>query len=605
MIYCDKIISIKMCLHNKKYIFLTFILIFTSLYPLFSLGSSGKKLNKAPSMLVAKSDSEINVCAWSPDGTKYFTSWEDTLIVWDAYTNKPIKICTNITSPVVHLSFSKDGKYFVVITEDNSIIICHTQSLQELNRVRGVKGANILTAAFSNDNLNLEVPLDGINIYSCFRLIMTNKFIGSKLQGHKNTVYSLSVNPVTNQILSASKDGSVILWDISKYQMIEKFKASTSSSLPAVFSPSGEMFIIPETRNSVAVKNIYGDTLHRIKDTNGPVNAAVFSPDGSIIAFAVKTGGICLYDAETGKQISYLECSYKEQGKIGEITAFDFSRDGNYIIATTTEGYIFRWSLSGKVYAQSAAHTINNQNEIAAILHKLEQDSNPVKVEEYSTVEITEQPVNQVKETKSTKAAKEKLFDNPVKINLIPSEDSEISFAYKKAISTLYFGAGYTTIPTNYFIGDLNLDFGANISFRRLPVFIGLDVKLGTAIPSKYYPYDYYTAEGKKLMSPWLYSGAPGIVFGCELYSQRGVRIFFDATGGGTVRVLWNNAPFQTVTSPIYYGYYAGVDAGIDLKGLTAKISCVYDANFGISNSASIGYTKRFYPKKNRKGGKK
>ena len=69
--------------------------------------------------------------------------------------------------------------------------------------------------------------------------------------------------------------------------------------------------------------------------------------------------------------------------------------------------------------------------------------------------------------------------------------------------------------------------------------------------------------------------------------------------------MIWNNSIKENVNSPLHYGGFGGITAGIDLKGFTLKISCVYDTMVGLQNSCSIGATIKFYSRKTGTGGEK
>ena len=164
-----------------------------------------------------------------------------------------------------------------------------------------------------------------------------------------------------------------------------------------------------------------------------------------------------------------------------------------------------------------------------------------------------------------------------------------------KPDAVLSFCAGYTIIPTDYYIGEFNVDFGFQKSFKKLPLFAALDVKVGGSVPKKDFPYIYYTKSGEEKNAPWLYSANPFLTFGYEAYAPNGIRIFIGLCGGGSFRMLWNNSIKENVNSPLHYGGFGGIIAGIDIKFLTVRMSCVYDSMFGLQNSCSIGAAIKLY----------
>lgn len=600
--------------NNSEFIYKNFIILILffliSSFAFASIGGTAKK-NKVPCALLAKSDSAIKACGWSPDGDKFFTAWENTLLVWDAIQNKPVKVCANISSPVVSISFSHDGKYFVVVTEDNSIIISYTQNCEEVARCKGEESAKILDAIFSNDNLSIITTLNGKQVVNCFRLILTKRFHASSLQNHKNTVYSLNLHPIENQVLSSSKDGTAQLWDLYQNQLIASYKIYSATNISAIFNPDGETFVIPEDKNVLSIKNKFGQTIAQIKEDDVPVNKIAYSPNGRFLAVALKNGGIRIYNSETGKQERNLDCIKADGKKTGSITDFAFSPDGSYIVGCTDKGCVYRWSLSGKVFAQSTAEKKLVENQIQNMFENGEN----VKIAEYSQIDaVAEIPKENKKNADNgrdnistrndkIKQLEELLKDEGFAEKMEIPDNLQLVTVAKKASSALFAGVGYSIIPTDIFAGNFEGDIGFQKSFTNLPLFVALNVQIGVAIPNKNFPYNYYLENGTEISAPWLYTGKPRLAFGYEFYNKTGLRTFIEACGGPSIRFMWDNAPNTSVLSPFYYGYFAGISAGIDIKGITLKASCVYDSMFGIQNSAELGATIKFYKK--RKGASK
>lgn len=574
---------------NKRTLTCFVIFIYSSFTLCFSAGAKNV-YKKVPSSLIAKSEKPITICEWSPDGSVYFTSWNDNLVVWDAQTNKPVHVCSNFNSRIVELSFSADGKYFVVVTEDNYITICYTKNYAEVSRIKGNGEKPVKTARLLNDSYSLAAPMDGKNLYNCFRLILTGAFMTSKKEGHKKEIYSVDVNRSNGYLLTSGKDKKVKLWN-SSYENLHIFNLYTYNNLSAVFSPDGETFVLPEQSNLISLRNIYGDILFELRDSDTPINQIVYSPDSMQVAFPVKSGGIHVFDADTGELIKKLDYPSLKNEKFGLVTSLAYSADGNYIIGGTSTGYLIRWTLSGSVYVQSLAKTQEAQKEIEAVIDSL-KNSEPVEKADESPLmgdfDSSSEKIEAAAEKKSQE--KEKKIEN--KEN--HTESLEIS---SKASSALYFGAGYSIIPTDYFIGEFDADIGFQKSFKKLPLFAGFDVKIGASVPKKDFPYVYYTKSGEEKKAPWLYSANPFLTFGYEAYAPKGIRIIIGLCGGGSFRIIWNNSIKESVNSSLYCDAFGGIIAGIDIKWFTVRMSCVYDSMVGLQNSCSLGASVKFYSK--------
>jgi len=612
---------------NKRFLlfsiffYVSFFLYSQSL-PISIINSSAaigtKKTNtKVPSSLVAKTKEPITVCEWAPDGKSYYSSWENTLVVWDAETNKPAHICSNIQSPVVSLSFSKDGKYFITVTEDNTVIISYTQNYAEVSRISGIDARNnILAAKMLNDNYSIAIPLDGKTLYNCFRLILTGNFVTAQKDGHKKNIYSIDVNRSNGYIITAGEDKKVNIWDSKSYELLTTIAAYTSSNLPVVFSPNGESFIVPVAADLISIKNIFFDTLLDIQASATPVHKIVYSPDSLDLAFPVKTGGILIYDTETGEELKSLDYPTIKDEKFGIVTSLAYSPDGNYIIGGTSTGCLIRWSLGGKVFTQSQAKTEERQMLIDSQFEDLKasEEGSENAGTDNSALEAGDGTDTQKGDSLSSKEAAEKAKAAKMEKKAKKAAEKEArkeaerkleeALYYKKASSALSFCLGYTNIPTDYFIGDFDFDIAFQKSFNKLPLFAAFDVKLGGAIPKKDFPYNYYTEAGVEMTAPYLYTLNPQLSFGYEAYGIKGIRVFFNICGGASFRMMWNNSIKNSVTSSFFYGFFGGFSAGIDIKGFTVKVSCVYDSDFELQNSLSLGWTFKFYHKDKEEGKK-
>ena len=571
---------------NKKLFTFFVILIFSSISFCFGAGAN-TIYKKVPSSLIAQSEKPITICEWAPDGSVYFTSWNDLLIVWDSQTNSPVHVCSNFDSKIVNLSFSVDGKYFVVVTEDNCVTICYTKNYEEVTRIKG--NESVVTAKLLNDSYSLAVPLDGKNLYNCFRLILTGAFMSSKKEGHKKQIYSIDVNRANGYIMTSGKDKKAKLWD-SNYNNLKIFSLYTYNNLSAVFSPNGETFVLPEQSNLLSLKNVYGDTLFEFRDSDTPINKIVYSPDSMQVAFPVKSGGIHIFDTDTGELIKKLDYPALRNEKFGLVTSLAYSADGNYIIGGTSTGYLIRWTLSGNVYIQSLAKTKETQKEIDEVIARLKATEIIEKADELPVMETatdSESKEEQVSDKKNQPKAKEEK----------KKKNQSLVTIENKPDATLYFDAGYTIIPTEYFIGEFDADIGFQKSFKNLPLFAGFDVKIGASIPKKDFPYVYFTETGEEKKAPWLYSANPFLTFGYEAYAPNSIRITIGLCGGGSFRMLWNNSMKENVNSPLHCGFFGGIIAGIDIKWFTVRMSCVYDSMFGLQNSCSLGAAIKLYSK--------
>lgn len=146
---------------------------------------------------------------------------------------------------------------------------------------------------------------------------------------HQATIWDIAVNPVTNQIASASSDRTVIIWD-------------TDTGKPIATEFEGEDGT--QIDESLGVKDYH----------NGIVRAVAFSPDGNLLASGGDDRAIILLDMRTDEVIGSFS------GHNAPIYSIDFSKDGANIVSSDEDGLLIIWDLDGnplRRYAQRDAVT--------------------------------------------------------------------------------------------------------------------------------------------------------------------------------------------------------------------------------------------------------
>lgn len=573
----------------KKFVFLVFI--FSCLtHFIFSSSTDSKQKFGPQYTLVAKSEHPITSCAWSPDGKYFATTWGKNIVFWNSKTNEISDICYDYSGKVNKIKYSEDGNFILSISEDNSIIIRDTETYSEIIRINNNEEKTISDAAFSPDFLSVITSLDGNNIDLFFRLIMTKKFVISHLEGHSKPIFNLDTNIKNKYLLSTGSDGAIKLFELENNNKLATYAAFTDTKIPAIFLPDGKTFICAEKKDALVIQNVNGEKLFRIKDSDIPVNKIAISSDGNYFAFPVKNGGIKLYSLSEKKLLHYLDCEINDDADVGTILDLSFNNKGNQLIGCSSNGYLFKWNLNENNAKKNNFSSFKTDRDIEKFIKKArfgisEKNSESQNLNNQNSNQYSEQQKSEKEESEenSTQKAKETLP--------FPS-------------STLFLGTGYTLLPTDYYYGDFDFDICYQKNFNRIPLFIGLDVNLGGAVPNKNFPYKYFFEDKSPAKQPWIYTVKPTINFGYELYSGKNSRVFFNVFAGASLRMLWNNDIKNYVLSDLYKGIVAGLSGGADFRGITIKAILTYDTVLGIQPSCQLGYTIKFYKKQKRNSNK-
>ena len=208
----------------------------------------------------------INSVAFAPDGrTLASASLDQSVILWDVATHRPVgQPLTGHKAEVKSVSFSPDGKTLASAScakpidkgacSQGEIRLWNAATRQQIGSPLIGHANWIYSVAFGPDGKILASGSGDNNIIlwdvstALNTSVATHKPLGSPLTGHKATVWSLAFSPDGKTLASGSKDGTVILWDVSTllntsvatFQRITPpLKGHTDMIFSVAFSPDG------------------------------------------------------------------------------------------------------------------------------------------------------------------------------------------------------------------------------------------------------------------------------------------------------------------------------------------------------------------------------
>jgi len=107
------------------------------------------------------------------------------------------------------------------------------------------------------------------------------------LQGHNNSIKTLSFSSNTSQLLSACHDNKVYLWNLNKKTIrAKKLKGHSAPVTEVAFSPSSSMFASASMDHTIRLWNnssVDGYPNHVIRSHNACVRSIDFSCDSRLI----------------------------------------------------------------------------------------------------------------------------------------------------------------------------------------------------------------------------------------------------------------------------------------------------------------------------------
>lgn len=300
---------------------LTIIAIFASFAFLFEAKAQNKKSPASTAeyqsylahIAAANASLRLNETAeakrWLTAAPVQYRNWEWRYL--DARTDNSVAKIATLDSKPDEVHYSPDGKMLIAAMPDNSIRLFDAESLKEVKRLTGHKGA-VYAAKFS---------LDGESVAYCSWYLKNRGVVGL-----------------------------VALWDVATAKEIWRTNFATHPLVDIRFSPDGKRLAVGTWEWRVGVWNLdkkdEAPMVLHFDDvpSYSAVDDIAFSPDGKKIAAATKNGTPRVWDLETGKLL------FELRGHQQLVFAIAFTNDGKSIYTGGGDAVLIRWDAeAGKV----------------------------------------------------------------------------------------------------------------------------------------------------------------------------------------------------------------------------------------------------------------
>jgi eukaryotic-like serine/threonine-protein kinase len=219
---------------------------------------------------------------------------EFRLVLWDLATRQPRFSVLLPNFWATQLLFTPDGKeLYIGGVENGAVRVFDTATGQQLRQFGGPTYLRLGATApsgqlFASDSV--KKGQNDVRIWDAGGQTVT------ELRGHTDLVHGVAFSPRGDLLASASKDGTVKLWQLA---------------------------------TGTEARTLVG----HIQD----VRSVAFSPDGGRVASAAQDGTVKLWDTDTGQELLTLA------GQTAPIQKVLFSTDGNRLLAAGSGGRILVW----------------------------------------------------------------------------------------------------------------------------------------------------------------------------------------------------------------------------------------------------------------------
>ncbi len=161
------------------------------------------------------------------------------------------------------------------------------------------------------------------------------------LLGHTAEVLAVCYSPDGASLASASRDGSVRIWDVRSGVQTLQLEGHTGSVFGVCYSPDGQRIATASADQTARLWDARtGRQLAVLSGHTKWVTALCFSPDGAFIATASRDGSARLWDAHAGKMLQVLG------GHQGPLNSIAYSPDGTRLVTASDDKTARVWDAS-------------------------------------------------------------------------------------------------------------------------------------------------------------------------------------------------------------------------------------------------------------------
>jgi WD40 repeat protein len=256
--------------------------------------------------------------------------------LWDLNAAEPI-VRFSPHGVVSSAALSSNGRLAATASWDNSIKLWDAATGKAVRKLEDAHGGYVNSVAFSPvDNAQLlSASDDGTAILWSLR-----EGAGKlrTLAGHKGRVHQAVYSADGARVLTVGSDKTARLWDARTGKELQVFKGHEWAVLCGALSNDGARVLTGSQDNTAIVWDAAtGRPLQTLSGHTASVTSVAFSEEGARALTGSQDRAAKLWDAETGKEILTLG------GHTREVTSVAFSPDGRNVLTASRDGSAILW----------------------------------------------------------------------------------------------------------------------------------------------------------------------------------------------------------------------------------------------------------------------
>ncbi|XP_072167750.1 cilia- and flagella-associated protein 52-like [Diadema setosum] len=281
---------------------------------------------------------EVNdICFPCGASDLFVTCSKNDIRVWLTESGKEL-IRINVPNMTCHaVALMPDGKSIVSAWDDNKIRSFFPQSGKLMYQIADAHNKGVTALAVTSDSRCI-ISGGGEGQVRVWRVSPESQSLIQAMKEHKGVVTCVKVNKEDTECVSASTDGTCILWDLKKFVRNQVVFANTLF-MCVCYNPLMKQIITSGTDRKIAYWAV--DDASQVREVDGSasgaVNAMDISPD---LKYFVTGGDDCLikmWKFDEGTVI------YVGSGHCSAIKRLCICPRQKYIISVSKDGAILRW----------------------------------------------------------------------------------------------------------------------------------------------------------------------------------------------------------------------------------------------------------------------
>lgn len=267
--------------------------------------------------------------------------------VWNANTRQELLRIEVPGLECFTIGFMADGKSILSGWSDGKIRAFLPQSGKLFYAINDAHNHGVTSLATTHDCQRIvSGGMEGeVRIW---RIGMQTQVLESSLKEHRSRIDDIRINKQDSQAVSASYDGSCIIWDLKTHTRIMCLFESTMFKQLAYHPDESQLLTCGSDRKVTYWDCFDGQAIRMLDGSeSGELNALAITEAGEHFVSGGEDKIVKLWDYDEGI------CYYRGVGHSGAITKIAIAPNQKFFVSTGVEGGIFVWKMPDIVFRSS------------------------------------------------------------------------------------------------------------------------------------------------------------------------------------------------------------------------------------------------------------